>query len=70
VEITYGLERIAMYLQGVESVWDLAWDEHHTYGEILLDQEIDYSVTSSNTRGSRTQEMYRLFEERRCAVWI
>ncbi|MBN1873241.1 MAG: glycine--tRNA ligase subunit beta, partial [Anaerolineae bacterium] len=42
VEITYGLERIVMYLQGARSVWDVAWDEHHTYGEILRDQEVDY----------------------------
>ncbi len=42
VEITYGLERIVMYLQNKRSVWDILWDDTHTYGEILRDQEVDY----------------------------
>ena len=42
VELTYGLERIAMYLQKVKSVWDLDWDGTQTYGDILLRQEIEY----------------------------
>jgi glycyl-tRNA synthetase len=42
VELTYGLERIAMYLQKVNSVWDLDWDGIQTYGDILLRQEIEY----------------------------
>ena len=63
VEITYGLERIAMYLQGVESVWELAWDAQHTYGEILLDQEIDYCRYAFEQAGiERLQRMYELFE--------
>jgi glycyl-tRNA synthetase alpha chain len=38
-ELTYGTERIAMTLQGVESVWDLHWDETHTYGELKSEGE-------------------------------
>jgi glycyl-tRNA synthetase alpha chain len=34
VELTYGLERIAMYLQGVRSVYDLEWTEGVSYGDI------------------------------------
>jgi len=34
-EITYGLERLAMYLQGVESVYDLVWTESETHGKVL-----------------------------------
>ena len=34
VEITYGLERLAMYIQGVENVYDLKWNEHVTYGDV------------------------------------
>jgi len=34
VEITYGLERIAMYLQGKDSVYDLMWNEKVTYGDV------------------------------------
>ncbi|KAB2889518.1 MAG: glycine--tRNA ligase subunit alpha [Desulfobulbaceae bacterium] len=44
VEITYGLERIAMYLQGVESVYDIAWNDSITYGEIFHQAEIEFST--------------------------
>lgn len=43
VEITYGLERLAMYLQGVESVYDLMWNEHVTYGQIYHQNEVEQS---------------------------
>jgi len=43
-EITYGLERIAMYLQGVESVYDIAWNDDVTYGEIFHQAEIEFST--------------------------
>ena len=36
IEITYGLERIAMYLQNVESIWDLSWNQKLSYGDIWL----------------------------------
>ena len=63
VEITYGLERIAIYLQNVDSVWELQWDKNHTYGEILLDQEIDYCrYEFEHADIDRLQEMYELFE--------
>ena len=44
VEITYGLERIAMYLQGVESVYDIKWNDHVTYGEIFHQAEVEFST--------------------------
>jgi len=44
VEITYGLERIAMYLQGVESVYDIAWNDEISYGEIFHQAEIEFST--------------------------
>lgn len=48
-EITYGLERIAMYLQGVESVYDLVWSRTHegavvTYGDVFLQNEVEQST--------------------------
>ena len=47
-EITYGLERLAMYIQGVDSVYDLTWsvgpDGHvFTYGDVFLRNEQQYS---------------------------
>ena len=44
VEITYGLERIAMYLQEKESVYDLAWNENVTYGDVHKKGEWENSV--------------------------
>lgn len=44
VEIAYGLERIAMYLQGVESVYDIAWNDEVTYGEIFHQAEVEFST--------------------------
>lgn len=47
-EITYGLERIAMYLQGVSSVYDLVWSDSPmgkvTYGDVFLQNEIEMSA--------------------------
>jgi glycyl-tRNA synthetase alpha chain len=42
-EITYGLERIAMYLQDVDSIGELTWTDGVRYGEVHLQAEIEYS---------------------------
>lgn len=47
-EITYGLERLAMYLQGVDSVYDLVWvrtldGKHVTYGDVFHQNEVEQS---------------------------
>jgi len=44
VELTYGLERIAMYLQGVESVYNIAWNDEISYGDIFHQAEIEFST--------------------------
>ena len=44
VEITYGLERIAMYLQRVDSVYDIAWNKEISYGEIFHQAEREFSA--------------------------
>jgi glycyl-tRNA synthetase alpha chain len=43
VEITYGIERIAMYLQGVENVYDLIWTDDIRYGDIHHQGEVEFS---------------------------
>lgn len=43
VEFTYGLERLAMYLQGVENIFDLTWNKHMKYGDIHKQTEWEYS---------------------------
>jgi glycyl-tRNA synthetase alpha chain len=42
-EITYGTERIAMFLSGVKSVYDLAWNDRVRYGDVRLQEEIEFS---------------------------
>jgi glycyl-tRNA synthetase alpha chain len=44
VELTYGLERIAMYLQGVDNVYDLTWNDHLSYGDVHHQQEVEQST--------------------------
>ena len=42
-EITYGMERLAMYIQGVENVYDLEWTDGVTYGDIFHQNEFEQS---------------------------
>lgn len=63
VEITYGLERIAMFIQGVRKVWDLDWDGRYTYGEVLLQPEIDHCRYDFEIADvERLKELYKLYE--------
>jgi glycyl-tRNA synthetase alpha chain len=51
-EITYGLERLAMYLQGKDNVYDLAWVDGMTYGDVYHQNEVEqskYNFEHSNT---------------------
>ena len=43
-ELTYGVERLAMYLQNVDSMYDLAWDRHVTYGQLRKPWEVEYAT--------------------------
>lgn len=66
VEITYGLERIAMYIQGVDSVYDLVWthgvDGHDfTYGDVFLENEREFSAY--NFEVADVQVMREKFDE-------
>jgi glycyl-tRNA synthetase alpha chain len=44
VEITYGLERISMYLQGIDNVFDLRWNNSTTYRDLFHRQEVEQST--------------------------
>ncbi|MBJ6988237.1 glycine--tRNA ligase subunit alpha [Devosia sp. MC521] len=70
-EITYGLERLAMYVQGVENVYDLNFngregDEKVTYGDVFLQNEQEAS--KYNFEAADTDMLFRHFEdaEREC----
>ena len=45
-EITYGLERLAMYIQGVENVFDIQWTKDCTYGDVFHQNEVEQSAYS------------------------
>ncbi|MCU0803613.1 MAG: glycine--tRNA ligase subunit alpha [Burkholderiales bacterium] len=60
-EITYGLERLAMYLQGVENVYDLVWAPGVTYGDVYHQNEVEQS--RYNFEASDAQWLLRLFDD-------
>lgn len=43
-ELTYGIERIAMYVQKVENVYDLAWNDKLNYGDVHHQGEVEHSI--------------------------
>ena len=66
VELTYGLERIAMYLQGVRSVYDLEWGHGVTYGELYRLNEAQWSRVQ--LRGRRHRRPVRRVRPARARV--
>lgn len=58
-EITYGLERLATYIQGKENVFDLEWVEGFTYGDIFLQSEFEHSTYTFEV--SDTDMLFTLF---------
>jgi len=70
-EITYGLERLAMYLQGVESVFDLVWTDgplgRVTYGDVYHQNEVEQS--KYNFELADVDELFRQFDahEKECS---
>jgi len=60
-ELTYGLERLAMYLQGVDSVFDLVWVDGVTYGDVFHQNEVEQS--KYNFEIADTEVLFRQFDE-------
>lgn len=65
-EITYGLERITMYLQQAESVFDIKWNENTTYGDVYHQNEVQFS--RFNFEEADVPSLFTLFEiyEKEC----
>jgi len=61
VELTYGLERLCMYLQGVDSVYDLMWNDTITYGDVYHQQEVEQSTY--NFEVADTDVLFDLFSK-------
>ena len=62
-EITYGLERIAMYCQKVDNVFDLRWNDTVTYRDVHLEQEKQFCELSKARR-----EEINCIEKSRCLI--
>ena len=60
IEITYGLERLAMYLQNVESIWELKWNKNIKYGDIWL--PFEKGQCKYNFEDSNPENLRKLFE--------
>ncbi len=70
-ELTYGLERLAMYVQGVESIYDLDYNGHGmTYGDVFLQSEQEHSAF--NFERANTETLFKHFEdaEKECAALL
>lgn len=59
-EITYGLERLAMYIQEVDNVYDLKWNDELTYGDVFRQSEYENSVYSFEECDS--EMLFNLFD--------
>lgn len=60
-EITYGLERIALYLQEVDNVYDIQWNENIKYGDIFKKAEFEHSTYSFEN--ADTELLRKLFND-------
>ncbi|NKC28279.1 glycine--tRNA ligase subunit alpha [Ochrobactrum ciceri] len=70
-ELTYGLERLAMYVQGVDNVYDLNFnglegDEKVTYGEVFLQAEQEYSRYNFEMANTEALHQHFIDAEREC----
>ncbi len=61
VEITYGTERICMFLNDVASVYDLQWREGVTYGDVRMREEVEFS--RHNFEEADVPRLLRMFQE-------
>ena len=60
-EITYGLERIAMFVQDIDDIFDVSWNEEISYGELFRRAEVEYSRYAFEE--ADTSVLYRLFAD-------
>ncbi len=60
VEITYGLERLAMALQDVPSMFDIQWNDERTWGDVYRENEIEFS--KYNFEEADTKLLHMLFD--------
>lgn len=59
IEITYGLERLAMYLQGVDAIAQIRWNDRLTYGDVHMQGEVEQC--HYNFEASDPEVLFKLF---------
>ncbi len=76
VELTYGLERLAMYVQGVENVYDLDWDGvpkdqgGKTYGDVFHQAEVEYSRHNFEVANTDMLRQHFIDAEAECSALL
>ena len=64
VELTYGLERIAMYLQGKNNVFDIQWTNEFKYGDVYKDREREFSIYNFEKADTKMQfKLFNMYEK-------
>ncbi|MCD6449120.1 MAG: glycine--tRNA ligase subunit alpha [Thermotogaceae bacterium] len=61
LEITYGIERLAMFLQSVDNVFEVKWNENITYGDVFLENERQQSIY--NFEEADVEILFRHFDD-------
>jgi glycyl-tRNA synthetase alpha chain len=63
-EITYGLERLATYIQDIDSIYDIMWNDEVTYGDIYLQNEVEASKYNFEySDANMLQQLFNLHEK-------
>jgi glycyl-tRNA synthetase alpha chain len=64
VELTYGLERICMYLQGIDNVFNIQWNDTISYGEVHHRQEVEQSAYNfEHADIDMLRQLFNMFEQ-------
>ncbi len=64
VELTYGLERLAMFIQEVDSIFDIRWNDRFTWGDVMRESEVDFcSLNFKEADIDFHLRLFRFYEE-------
>ena len=68
-EITYGIERIAMYIQGIDNVYDLQWNDHVKYGAVHHQGEVEFSTYNFEIANiEMLRKLFDMYEQEALAI--
>jgi glycyl-tRNA synthetase alpha chain len=68
-EITYGIERIAMYIQGIDNVYDLQWNDRVKYGAVHHQSEVEFSTYNFEIANiEMLRKLFDMYEQEALAI--